>query len=160
MDKEEEEELPIKRTHAKQVVSFWLQVIGQTLQADIDVIHVMKWLPSSWFFALLKAIKNWMVKVHGNDGTRHNTVKWETFEGENFRELVKNMLFMDCSLLQHQRCHAPKFCGEKLSRIATKPWSRESFLSQKFPAIRYYNQIFMLKGTWVRIPIARGCVHG
>ena len=61
-----------------------------------------------------------MVKVHGNDGTRHNTVQWETFEGENFRELVKNMLFMDCLLLQCQRCHAPKFCGEKLSRIATK----------------------------------------
>ena len=91
----------------------------------------MKWLPSSWFFALLKAIKNWMVKVCGNDGTRHNTVQWKTFEGENFRELVKNMLCMDCSLLQRQRCHAPKFCREKLSQIATKLWNSRKFSLSK-----------------------------
>ena len=51
-------------------------------------------------------------------GMSLHTTQRETIEGENFRELVKNMIFTektfaDCSLVLRQRCHTPKFCGEK-----------------------------------------------
>ena len=41
----------------------------------------------------------------------------ETFEVENFREVMKNTIFVektlvDCLLLPRQRCYAPKFRGE------------------------------------------------
>ena len=34
------------------------------------------------------------------------------FQGRKLCELVKNTIFVDCSLLQCQRTPCPKFCGE------------------------------------------------
>ena len=54
-----------------------------------------------------------------------DTVWRETFEGENFRELVKNTTFAektyaDCSLLPHQHMLSPQTSRRKLSRIAAQ----------------------------------------
>ena len=69
---------------------------------------------------------------------------WETFEGENFHDLVKNTIFVaktfaDCSLLPCQKTSHPQIlqCWKKLSQMATKRKICRSFLPWKFPAIRY-----------------------
>ena len=54
-----------------------------------------------------------------------DTVWRETFEGENFCELVKNTTFAektyaDCSLLPHQHMPSPQISQWKLSRIAAQ----------------------------------------
>ena len=64
------------------------------------------------------------------------TIQWGTFKGENFRELVKNMIFLektftDCSLLPCQRTPRPKFCRGKLLCIATKPQNLRNFSPSK-----------------------------
>ena len=61
---------------------------------------------------------------------------------ENFRELVKNMIFAKRKLSQIARfCSTkgttPPILWRKLSWIATKPQIHESFLPRKFPAIRF-----------------------
>ena len=63
-------------------------------------------------------------------------IAWN-FGGRNFRKKVEKMIFTektfaDCSLLQCQRCHSPKFCGENL-QIATKPWNLQKFSPSIFP---------------------------
>ena len=78
--------------------------------------------------------------------TKLNTVWQETFEGENFCELVKNVIFtektfVDCSLLPHQRTPLPQILQRKLSRIATKPQNLQKFLPRKFLIIRYLDQV-------------------
>ena len=71
-----------------------------------------------------------------------DTVWRETFEGENFRELVKNTTFAkktyaDCSLLLHQHMPPPKFRGENFHEQPHNCEICESFLSQTFPAIQH-----------------------
>ena len=64
------------------------------------------------------------------------TVWWETFEGENFHELVK-IRFSRIKLSRIARfCrakgrHAPNFVERKLSRTATKPRNSQKFSPSK-----------------------------
>ena len=56
----------------------------------------------------------------------------ETFEGENFCELVKNTIFTektftDCSLGPCQRTQHPQILQRKLLRLATKPQNLPNF---------------------------------
>ena len=58
------------------------------------------------------------------------------FEGENFRELVKNTIFTektftDCSLLPRRKTASPQNFAEKLSQIATKLWNSQKFFPSK-----------------------------
>ena len=60
-------------------------------------------------------------KFVGEPRKKDVTVKQETFEVENFYELVKNMIFaektvVDCSLLPHHGCIVPKFRREKFHK--------------------------------------------
>ena len=68
--------------------------------------------------------------------------KRETFKGENFRKLVKNMIFAektfaDFSLVPRQRMPHSQILWRELLQIATKLQNLQSFLPHKFPAIRY-----------------------
>ena len=54
-----------------------------------------------------------------------HTVQRVTFEGENFRKLVKKTMFtektfVDCSLVPRQRTSRPQIPQRKLLQIATK----------------------------------------
>ena len=70
-------------------------------------------------------------------GKKVVTVEQETLEVENFRKLVKNMIFVektfvDCSLLPCHGCIVPKFCGENFLQIATKRRATKLRNSRKF----------------------------
>ena len=95
------------------------------------------------------------------------TVERETFEGENFCELVKNTIFtektfVDCSLVPCQGRHAPIFHGEnycgllactvprtpcphisqrKLLRIGTKSQNSQKFSPLKVSHYMLYSRI-------------------
>ena len=81
------------------------------------------------------------------------TVEWKTFEGKDFRKLVKNTIFTLSQIAQFCRTkgrHAPnKILRRKLSQIATKPRNSRSFLPQKFPAIRYIRAVHVWMVTYL-----------
>ena len=79
-----------------------------------------------------------------------------TFEGENFRKLVKNTIFTektftDCLLLPRQRTPRPRISREKLSRIATKPQNLRKFSSPKVFRHTVFEFLIALSCLWHQI---------
>ena len=84
------------------------------------------------------------------------TVEWKTFEGEDFRELVKITIFAektftDCSVLPYQRTPHPKqnFAKKTFTNSHKTMKIHESFLPQKFPAIRYIRAVHVWMVTYL-----------
>ena len=77
------------------------------------------------------------------------TVQWETFDGENFCELLKNTIFVKknfvvCSVLPWQKMPYPKFRGENL---ATKLWNLQKFSPSKVPRYMVHHSQDTMKST-------------
>ena len=125
------------------IVGMWLLVKIVVLAIKSLFIRLQASRSSNEWLHFSKHWNLTVARISGWDSNyQSHTVKQETFQGENFRKLVKKTIFAektfaDCLLVSCQRCHTPKFCRENFLK-----WPQ----NHKFAKV-FYLESFPLYGT-------------